>query len=100
MTTGMALGLDFIGADDRARSVTTERRPVRIALIVTAVAFLVLFLLLRPTESTISQRSPFVFSFIGEANAVPVRVEQGNVSLGTSSASPRVASLASPIGIR
>ncbi len=46
MTTGMALGLDFIGADDRARSVTTERRPVRIALIVTAVAFLALFLLL------------------------------------------------------
>jgi sulfate transport system permease protein len=46
MTSGMALGLDFIGADDRARSVTTERRPVRIALILTAVAFLTLFLLL------------------------------------------------------
>jgi sulfate transport system permease protein len=46
MTVGMALGLDFIGADDRARSVTTERRPVRVALILTAVAFLTLFLLL------------------------------------------------------
>ena len=46
MTAGMALGLDFIGADDRARSVTTERRPVRVALILTAVAFLTLFLLL------------------------------------------------------
>jgi sulfate/thiosulfate transport system permease protein len=41
----LALGLDFIG-DDRALSVTTERRPVRIALILTAVAFLALFLLL------------------------------------------------------
>lgn len=42
----LALGLDFIGADDRARSVTTERRPVRIALIAIAVIFLTLFLLL------------------------------------------------------
>jgi sulfate transport system permease protein len=40
------LGLDFIGADDRARSVTTERRPVRITLIAIAVVFLTLFLLL------------------------------------------------------
>ncbi len=40
------LGLDFIGADDRARSVTTERRWVRVTLIVTAVVFLTLFLLL------------------------------------------------------
>ena len=38
-------GLDFI-AEDRARSVTTERRPVRVALILVAVAFLTLFLLL------------------------------------------------------
>ncbi len=42
----LPLGLDFIGAEDRARSVTTERRPVRIALIVIAVLFLALFLLL------------------------------------------------------
>jgi len=41
----LALGLDFI-TDDRVRSVTTERRPVRIALILVAVAFLTLFLLL------------------------------------------------------
>jgi sulfate transport system permease protein len=41
----VALGLDFV-ASDRARSVTTERRPVRIALIATAVVFLTLFLLL------------------------------------------------------
>ncbi len=41
----IALGLDFV-TDDRARSVTTERRPVRIALILVAVAFLTLFLLL------------------------------------------------------
>jgi sulfate transport system permease protein len=40
-----ALGLDFV-TDDRARSVTTERRPVRIGLIVTAVLFMALFLLL------------------------------------------------------
>ena len=38
-------GLDFV-TEDRARSVTTERRPVRIALILAAVAFLALFLLL------------------------------------------------------
>jgi sulfate/thiosulfate transport system permease protein len=41
----VALGLDFI-AEDRARSVTTERRPVRIALILIAVGFLTLFLML------------------------------------------------------
>jgi sulfate transport system permease protein len=40
------LGLDFIGADDRARSVTTERRWVRNTLIGIAVVFLGLFLLL------------------------------------------------------
>ncbi len=39
------LGLDFI-TEDRARSVTTERRPVRIALILIAVTFLAVFLLL------------------------------------------------------
>ncbi|HEX5105852.1 MAG TPA: sulfate ABC transporter permease subunit CysW [Pirellulaceae bacterium] len=42
----LPLGLDFIGASDRARSVTTERRLVRIALIGIAVIFLTLFLLL------------------------------------------------------
>jgi sulfate transport system permease protein len=41
----VALGLDYI-AEDRARSITTERRPVRIFLILVAVAFLTLFLLL------------------------------------------------------
>jgi sulfate/thiosulfate transport system permease protein len=41
----VSLGLDFV-TEDRARSVTTERRPMRIALILTAVAFLALFLLL------------------------------------------------------
>jgi sulfate transport system permease protein len=41
----VSLGLDFI-AEDRARSVTTERRPVRIALIAIAIIFLTLFLLL------------------------------------------------------
>jgi sulfate transport system permease protein len=41
----VALGAEFI-ADDRARSVTTERRWVRVTLIITAVAFLALFLLL------------------------------------------------------
>jgi sulfate transport system permease protein len=41
----VSLGLDFI-VDDRARSVTTERRPVRIALIAIAIIFLTLFLLL------------------------------------------------------
>ncbi|HEX5931819.1 MAG TPA: sulfate ABC transporter permease subunit CysW [Methyloceanibacter sp.] len=41
----LVYGLDFVTAD-RARSVTTERRPVRIALILTAVTFLTLFLLL------------------------------------------------------
>jgi sulfate transport system permease protein len=46
MTNGVSLGLDVIGSDDRARSVTTERRPVRVALILTAVAFLTVFLLL------------------------------------------------------
>jgi sulfate transport system permease protein len=41
----VSLGLDSI-TEDRARSVTTELRPVRIALILIAVAFLTLFLLL------------------------------------------------------
>jgi sulfate transport system permease protein len=41
----VALGLDFL-TEDRARSVTTERRRVRLALIVVAVIFLTLFLLL------------------------------------------------------
>ena len=41
----IALGAD-VTAEDRARSVTTERRPVRIALILIAVAFLAVFLLL------------------------------------------------------
>jgi sulfate transport system permease protein len=41
----LPLGLDFIGAEDRARSVTTERRPVRIILIMIAILFLTLFLL-------------------------------------------------------
>jgi sulfate/thiosulfate transport system permease protein len=41
----VSIGLDFV-TEDRARSVTTERRPVRIALILVAVAFLALFLLL------------------------------------------------------
>jgi sulfate/thiosulfate transport system permease protein len=45
MTNVVPLGLDFV-TEDRARSVTTERRPVRIALIFTAIAFLALFLLL------------------------------------------------------
>jgi sulfate transport system permease protein len=40
----LALSLDFV-TEDRARSVTTERRPVRIALTLAAVAFLTLFLL-------------------------------------------------------
>ena len=39
------LGVDVV-TGDRARSVTTERRPVRITLILVAVAFLILFLLL------------------------------------------------------
>jgi sulfate transport system permease protein len=43
--TDLVYGLDFV-TEDRARSVTTERRPVRIGLIVVAVAFLALFLLL------------------------------------------------------
>jgi sulfate/thiosulfate transport system permease protein len=41
----IALGAD-VTAEDRARSVATERRPVRIALILIAVAFLAVFLLL------------------------------------------------------
>jgi sulfate transport system permease protein len=43
--TDLVNDLDFV-TEDRARSVTTERRPVRIGLIVVAVAFLALFLLL------------------------------------------------------
>lgn len=45
MSHVLPLGLDVI-AEDRAHSVTTERRPVRIGLILLAVAFLTLFLLL------------------------------------------------------
>jgi sulfate transport system permease protein len=41
----VSLGLDSV-TKDRARSVTTERRPMRFALILIAVAFLTLFLLL------------------------------------------------------
>jgi sulfate transport system permease protein len=41
----VVMNFDFT-AEDRARSVTTERRPVRIALILIAVAFLAVFLLL------------------------------------------------------
>ena len=41
----VAVGFDFL-PEDRARSVTTLRRPVRIALILVAVIFLTLFLLL------------------------------------------------------
>ena len=41
----VSLGLDSV-TEDRARSVTTERRPMRLALILIAVAFLTLFLLL------------------------------------------------------
>jgi sulfate/thiosulfate transport system permease protein len=41
----VSLGLDSV-TEDRARSVTTERRPMRFALILIAVAFLTLFLLL------------------------------------------------------
>jgi sulfate transport system permease protein len=41
----LVYGLDFV-TEDRARSVTTERRPVRVALILVAVTFLTLFLLL------------------------------------------------------
>jgi sulfate/thiosulfate transport system permease protein len=43
--SGVALGTDVV-TEDRARSVTTERRPVRVALILIAVGFLILFLLL------------------------------------------------------
>ena len=43
--SGAALGVDVV-TSDRARSVTTERRPVRIALILVAIAFLLVFLLL------------------------------------------------------
>ena len=45
MSDAIPLDLDF-ATGDRARSVTTERRPVRIALILIAVAFLTLFLFL------------------------------------------------------
>jgi sulfate/thiosulfate transport system permease protein len=45
MSDAVPLGLDFV-TEDRARSVTTERRPVRIALILIAIAFLAVFLLL------------------------------------------------------
>jgi sulfate transport system permease protein len=43
--SGVALGTNVV-TEDRARSVTTERRPVRVALILIAVGFLILFLLL------------------------------------------------------
>ena len=45
MSDAIPLDLDFT-TGDRVRSVTTERRPVRVALILIAVAFLTLFLLL------------------------------------------------------
>ena len=45
MMSDVSLGLDFV-ADDRARSVATERRWVRNSLIAIAVVFLTLFLLL------------------------------------------------------
>jgi sulfate transport system permease protein len=45
MSNVVPLGLDFV-TEDRARSVTTERRPVRVVLILIAVAFLTVFLLL------------------------------------------------------
>jgi sulfate/thiosulfate transport system permease protein len=68
----VSLGLDFI-TEDRARSVTTERRPVRIGLIVVAVAFLALFLLL-PLVAVFSEafRAGFggFWSAISEPDAV------------------------------
>ena len=62
----VALGLDFL-TEDRARSVTTERRPVRLALIVVAVIFLTLFLLL-PLFAVFSEA--FRAGFGGFWNAV------------------------------
>jgi sulfate transport system permease protein len=68
----VALGLDFI-AEDRARSVTTERRPVRIALILIAVGFLTLFLML-PLFAVFSEafRAGFggFWRAVGEPDAV------------------------------
>jgi sulfate transport system permease protein len=49
----VSLAADVI-AEDRARSITTERRRVRISLVVVAVAFLVLFLLL-PLFAVVSE---------------------------------------------
>src|SRR4029079_18235933 len=49
----LAYGLDFV-TEDRARSVTTERRQVRRTLIAIAVAFLTIFLLL-PLVSVFSE---------------------------------------------
>jgi sulfate transport system permease protein len=70
--TDLVHGLDFV-TEDRARSVTTERRPVRIGLIVVAVAFLALFLLL-PLVAVFSEafRAGFggFWSAISEPDAV------------------------------
>ena len=62
----VALGLDSV-TEDRARSVITERRPVRVALIVVAVIFLTLFLLL-PLFAVFSEA--FRAGFGGFWNAV------------------------------
>jgi ABC-type sulfate transport system permease subunit len=64
------LGLDFI-AEDRARSVTTERHPVRFALILTAVAFLTLFLLL-PLFAVFSEAFRAGFAAFGTRSASPM----------------------------
>jgi sulfate transport system permease protein len=70
--TDLVYGIDFV-TEDRARSVTTERRPVRIGLIVVAVAFLALFLLL-PLVAVFSEafRAGFggFWSAISEPDAV------------------------------
>jgi sulfate/thiosulfate transport system permease protein len=62
----VAHGLDFV-TEDRARSVTTERRAVRLALVVVAVIFLTLFLLL-PLFAVFSEA--FRAGFGGFWNAV------------------------------
>ena len=62
----VALGLDSV-TEDCARSVITERRPVRVALIVVAVIFLTLFLLL-PLFAVFSEA--FRAGFGGFWNAV------------------------------
>ena len=62
----LAAGLDF-STEDRARSVTTERRPMRIALILIAITFLILFLVL-PLVSVFSEA--FRAGFVGFWNAI------------------------------